>query len=57
MQAHIREGTLLFPYGDNIIDTLIIKIHKIILRSRETGHKLIIVGLSLTFRNNIIAKQ
>ena len=46
---HIREGTLLFPYGDNIIDTLIIKIHKIILRSRETGHKFIIVSLSITF--------
>ena len=48
-QMCIREGTLLFPYGDNIIDTLIIKIHKIILRSRETGHKFIIVSLSITF--------
>ena len=49
MKYYIREGTLLFPYGDNIIDTLIIKIHKIILRSTVAVRKLIIVGLSLTF--------
>ena len=47
----------MFPYGDNIIDTLIIKIHKIILWSTVAVRKLIIVGLSLTFHKNIIAKQ
>ena len=57
LYTHIREGTLLFPYGDNIIDTLIIKIHKIILWSTVAVRKLIIVGLSLTFHKNIIAKQ